>query len=366
MHSKIIQPAKQGKVAYDNKGSCNALVEYLGHEARENKASLTFFNSYKDGFLAAEVKKAIDFNVKGLKKGEVKFYSLVISPSHEELKHLDENSKKSVPHSTDESLKLFTRQVMENYAANFNLNSSKNLSSSDLQWYATIHHQRQFKGNHKQVREGEAKRGETKSGLNAHIHIIVSKRDLKQQITLNPQSSKERFEIKGWQKENEQSFDKIFAYTRDAKQERGKDVQLTEEQKERFHHRISGKLSMINGLLDKSNQLSQYTVEQIAGKKGYSQTFFYNLNRLETNLRKGQTVREPLHLLEYNKDKKPERLNGCRLGEQVEKAFKVLASEKMAIDEELPMPNIQSSFKRRPYRPVTEQEVDRRTSGQSI
>jgi hypothetical protein len=105
-------------------------------------------------------------------------------------------------------------------------------------------------------------------------------------------------------------------------------------------------------------------VEQIAETKGYSQTFFYNLNRLQTNLQKGLPVYDPLHLLEHNhnKDKKPEPLEGCRiswhkrnehrvnehrLGSQIEKTFKVLSCDSLPLDEDLSMPPIKSGFKRR-------------------
>lgn len=373
MHSKIIQPGKHGRIAYDNKGSCSALVQYLGHEAKENKMPFSFFNSTREDISAEEVKNAMDHNVKGLRKGEVKFYSLILSPSGEELKHLSKaNSGQQASHhkafeqnSYEQKLMLFARQAMENYGANFILKDGKKLSVSDLQWYATLHHHRQYKGVHKEVKENEAVRGSLKPGPNAHIHIIVSKRDVSQKITLNPQGRKERFEITRWQKENERSFDKLFDFTRTVKQHIEPKV-LTAAQKEQLDKRIHSKLCRINGMLEKGELLPQKKVEQIAEKKGYNQTFFYNLNRLQTNLRKGLPVYEPLHLLEHNKDKKPERLEGCtesehkrnvhRLGSQIEKTFKVLADERMSIDEDLSMPHIKSGFKRRIVPDATQQK----------
>jgi hypothetical protein len=303
MHCKIIEPGKHGRLAYDNKGSCGGLMEYLGHEAKSNKTAPLFFGGVKENISAGEVRAAIDGNVKGLRKGEVKFYSLVISPSPDELKHIKENSH--TPHgiSMEDSLRLFTKSVMENYAQGFNLKNGRKLSSSDLQWYAIIHNERQYKGSHLEVLQGEAKKGAVKEGLNAHVHIIVSKRDVSQQITLNPQSAKERFYIKGWQKENEESFDRIFGYSREVKSAIAVPVKLTEEQKERLHKRIANKLSIINPMLSQGEGLSQKAVEQIAEKKGYKEVFFYNLSRLESNLRNGKPVREPLYLLEHNSNR---------------------------------------------------------------
>jgi hypothetical protein len=384
MHSKIIQPGKHGKAIYDNKGSCRALVDYLGHECRDNKTSLAFFNSTQRDITPMEVKTAIDGNIKGVRKGQVKFYSLVISPSPDELKHLAEDRKSKTvsansqsnqqPQSPDRQyvrkLELFTKQVMENYAANFHLACGKKLSSADLTWYATIHYHRQYKGVDQKVKEGEVKKGTLKPGANAHVHILVSKRDSKQQITLNPQSSTERFPIKRWQKENETSFDKLFTYQRVVNQETEKPIGLTVEQQERFHHRIGSKLSIINQMLLPPDQLSQKEVEQIAQKKAYSQTFFYNLNRLEQNLRKGQPVSDPLHLLEHNRDKKLERLEGGRrteytgkkhtLGNQIDQTFKVLADVKMLPDNDLSMPDIRRGFRRRTHEAAPEQKAVKR------
>jgi hypothetical protein len=354
MHCKIIQPGKHGRLAYDNKGSCGGLIEYLGHEAKSNKVALLFFDRVKENISAAEVKASIDGNVKGLRKGEVKFYSLVISPSQDELKHI-ENLDKPHKASVDEHLKMFTKKVMENYAKHFNLKDDKKISSSDLHWYAIIHNERQYKGSHQQVVNGEAKRGALKEGLNAHIHIIVSKRDRLQKITLNPQTAKERFYIKGWQKENEESFDRIFGYSREVKSGTAIPVKLTQEQKERLSQRIQDKLSIINPMLCEGERLPQKAVEQIAEKKGYKEVFFYNLSRLESTLRNGQPVREPLHLLEHNKDrvqgidKSSEQKEACKLGAQIEHAFKVLSGEKMGMDDDLSLSHVKPRFRRQAY-----------------
>ena len=117
---------------------------------------------------------AIDGNTRGLRKQQEKFYSLVLSPSAEELKHLKNDPDK---------LRAYTQQVMNKYAENFNLSEKEVsrgtlLSSSDLIWYATIHQERKEK-------EGEQK-GISKAGLHQHVHIIVSAQDKTGELRLNP------------------------------------------------------------------------------------------------------------------------------------------------------------------------------------
>jgi hypothetical protein len=116
---------------------------------------------------------------------------------------------------------------------------------------------------------------------------------------------------------------------------------------EGFNQRISTKLSIINDMLEKRENLSQKEVEQVAAKKGYSHTFFFNLSRLETSLRKGQPVYKPLHLLEYNRDHKPERLQLDKLGVEVEKAFKALSTEKVSMQDELSIKDAKPRFRNR-------------------
>jgi hypothetical protein len=130
MHSKVINPRQHGRLIFNNRGSCKALVTYLGHEAREQRQDTRFFNQERTDVLAEDVQKVIDGNVKGLRKQQEKFYSLVLSPSEEELKHLGNDPSK---------LRQYARQVMENYARNFTFqrdgsSHDKPLSSSDLVW----------------------------------------------------------------------------------------------------------------------------------------------------------------------------------------------------------------------------------------
>jgi hypothetical protein len=336
MHSKVINPAIHGKKAYDNKGSCGALVHYLGHEAKEKGELLTFFNGNRENIPASDVQQGIDGNVKGVRKREVKFYSLVISPSAEELKHIGNNEDK---------LKTFTRQAMQNYASNFKLKNGKTLDEQDLVWYATIHHGRTYKGNDKAVKSGQVKAGELKPGLHTHVHILVSKRDQSQQVSLNPQGSRDRFYMKKWQRLNEQSFEKLFGY------EKKQSTQKSFEQKPKrlagFQHHIQKKVEIINGMLSTREELSLKAVLWVAEKRNYEKTFFYNLNRLEKDLRKGNVVHQPMHLLEHNKDKKPAPAEKQSVAHAIGRVFHALSGESLGKTEDLAMPAIESRHRKK-------------------
>ena len=203
MITKILKPSGSGKVVYDNKGSCARLVNYLAHEARPQGKEVAYFNGSRDDITAAQVTAVIDGNCKGLRKEDAKFYSLVISPSADELEHIGNDAGK---------LKAYTRQVMEHYARNFKLKDGRELQRENLVWYATFHQGREYNGFDKAVREGGVKAGAAKPGLQTHIHVVVSRRDVSQKISLTPTGRKERFSIQDWQKQNAQDFKQLFGY----------------------------------------------------------------------------------------------------------------------------------------------------------
>jgi Family of unknown function (DUF5712) len=209
MYSKIINPAKEGQNAYNNKGSSMRLGNYLEKELdlQETPDAKIFFND-KGEFTKNEMVSLLDSNVRGLRESDDKFYSLVVSPSQDELEHIENDREK---------LKIFAELCMENYAQNFNLTNKKgeqkNITSSELVWFATIEQSRTFKGTDPEVKEGTKKQGDLKEGLQTHIHITVSARDASMQTTLNPlTSNKNRFSMISWAKLNKASFDKSFGF----------------------------------------------------------------------------------------------------------------------------------------------------------
>ncbi len=87
MITKISRPSGSGKIVYDNKGSAQRLVNYLAHEAKPQGKEVIYFNQTRSNITAQEVAERIDGNRKGLRREDAKFYSLIISPSAEELGH---------------------------------------------------------------------------------------------------------------------------------------------------------------------------------------------------------------------------------------------------------------------------------------
>ena len=209
MYSKVINPEKDGKVAFSNKGSALRLGNYLEKEldVETNPEGKIFFNNHGD-FTKEEMVAALDNNVKGLTAQDDKFYSLVLSPSQAELEHIGNDTQK---------LRAFTLACMENYAQNFQLKTrngvTRNLTEKDLVWFANIEHDRTYKGDDPEVKSGVKKQGEAKEGLQTHIHITVSARDAGMKITLNPRTNdKNRFSILAFAEKNQKTFNEAFGY----------------------------------------------------------------------------------------------------------------------------------------------------------
>ena len=225
-----------------------------------------FFNQYGDEISAEEVVKEIDGNTAKLKKKEPKFYSITVSPSKYELNRL-QNSR--------EDLKTYTRELMKDYVASFNREiNGRPISIDDIKYYAKIEHQRTFKGTDFQIKENQpfatkilqlktdirniqegraegnikkmekeiaklerqaphqqnGKRivqGMPKAGNQSHIHIIVSRKDASNSISLSPGSKHKASEVemhgkkvkRGFDRDTffakaEKTFDKTFGYKR--------------------------------------------------------------------------------------------------------------------------------------------------------
>lgn len=141
-------------------GSSLHFIEYLEKQNQNSQKILTyldkqnenlkehtsiereyFFSSSKDKVNKIEVFDALEKNHSGLKKKEAKFYTLIISPSQSELKHLEglygEKSKMA--------LKQYTRDVMKGYATCMNREiNGRALEDKDVVWYAMYENERTF------------------------------------------------------------------------------------------------------------------------------------------------------------------------------------------------------------------------------
>lgn len=199
-----VLPASKGGI-YTNLGTSQALVNYLEHEAKEErdpKRSI-FFDQEREGIDSQEVREHIDTNVKGLRKNKPHFHSLVISPSREELRHLE---------GDEEKLKSYTRQVMENYAQNFKSKQLSQMEGKDVVWYATLHKNREYSGLDEEVQMGKVQPKQKKEGEQTHIHVIVSARDQTMSRSLHPDSGSRQFNYNAWLTRSKKDFEQSFGY----------------------------------------------------------------------------------------------------------------------------------------------------------
>jgi hypothetical protein len=289
MYVKLINPATHGKAAYTNSGSCAQTLNYLQHEAVGEGEQARFFGAGEKELSAADMQRAIDTNVKGLRAGEARFYSLVLSPSEEELAHIN---------SDPEKLKAYTRQVMEQYAQNFKLNGGQLLRSTDLVWGAIIHEQRTHRGTDPEVVAGKAQAGQQRAGRQGHVHVIVSARDGQQKISLNPGGRKQRFDLTRWQAAAGRQFEQQFGYMAQAHEKfrpkaRERDTAYDADRLVKIGERVT----RINLLVPVEQRLSQEKVGQIAQGRQFDQSFYRMLRRVEERAHDGRPIDNAYHLL---------------------------------------------------------------------
>ena len=258
-----VLPAAKGGI-YTNTSSSQALVNYLEHEAKEEhdpKRSI-FFNQEREGIDSQEVLERIDANVKGLRKNKPLFHSLVISPSQEELRHLEGDEKK---------LKSYTRQVMDNYAQNFKNRHLAKMEGKDVVWYATLHKSRQYSGLDEEVQTGQAQPRQKKEGEQTHIHVIVSARDQTMSRSLHPDAGKSQFNYNAWLTRSQKDFELSFGYK----------PEITEaQQQQRLEKQVSR--------LERGGLLLDYEqMNDIGRSQNYSPAFWKKMREVERGAKQG-------------------------------------------------------------------------------
>lgn len=295
MYVKLINPKTHGKAAYTNTGSSAQTLQYLQHEAVGEEQEATFFSADADELNAAQVRQAIDTNVKGLRATEAKFYSLVLSPSEQELAHIGSDPAK---------LKAYTREVMQQYAQNFHLPDGRKLGSQDIVWGAVLHQDRTHRGTDPEVVAGTAKAGEKRAGRQAHVHVIVSARDAEQKITLNPGGRRQRFDLMRWQAASGRQFERQFGYVA---QEHEKLRPQATRQRDPTHdagrlEKIAGRVARINLLVPREQHLAPGKVQGIAVAREFDKTFYRMLARVEERARDGRPIDNALQLLRTGRE----------------------------------------------------------------
>ena len=245
--------------------SCSDFVAYLEkeNEGKQTELQEHFFDQHKDRIAAEKVVKEIDGNTAKLKKQEPKFFALTINPSQRELKHINNDPK---------LLRQYVREVMKDYASS--LYRDTPVSVDSIKYYAKIEYERTFKGFDREVKENQVYRakivklendirkvervevsgnvkmikkeiarlhaqiphridgqvvaqGMQKPGLQTHIHIIVSRKDVTNRYSLSPGSKyresestlngrtvKRGFNRDQFYEKAEKRFDTLFKYQR--------------------------------------------------------------------------------------------------------------------------------------------------------
>ena len=240
-------------------------VNYLEKENEEKNPDLQehFFDQYNNEVTPEKVIAEIDGNTAKLKKREPKFYSLVVSPSVKELKHINNNPA---------LLRKYVRELMIEYPKSFY--RDREVTVDDIKYYAKIEHERTYRGFEKKIQEnapyrkeiaklkydivkvrngemsGNVKRmqrniekleaqaphkvngkllteGMRKEGIQTHVHIIVSRKDAtntyslspgakfkESETTLNGKKVKQGFHRDQFFENAEKTFDRVFDYNR--------------------------------------------------------------------------------------------------------------------------------------------------------
>ncbi|XAZ82182.1 DUF5712 family protein (plasmid) [Fibrella sp. ES10-3-2-2] len=288
-----VLPASKGGI-YSNAGSSGFLVTYLEHEARETGQAdrNIFFDQHREGIDRDEVQARIDENIRGLQKGKPHFHSLVIAPSQDELRHLDEDPKK---------LTDYTRQVMENYAANFQNKRYKPLTSDGLVWYATIHRSRHYSGLDDAVQTGEAQARQRKEGEQTHVHVIVSARDQSLSRSLHPDAGSSRFNYKTWLAKNQQDFERTYGY---------KTIISEAQHRERLDKLID-RIDRAGIALDRER------IHLVGRQYNYSSPFWKGMGQVEREVRQGKlfTANQAYERLRETVEPKPKQTQN-RAGEE--------------------------------------------------
>ncbi|NIJ46526.1 hypothetical protein FHR24_003015 [Wenyingzhuangia heitensis] len=232
-----------------NTGSSYSLVMYLEKENIELEKKLDFsefqikkqpfFNHERNDFNAIDVIDKIDNNKKKLGKEDAKYFAPTINFSQSELEHLSKIASSKVVKEISEFntkeflkynslIKQYAKKVMDNYAVNFNRQDKGLKSGADLVYFGKVEHYRKFKGHDSEVKNGSYNSGNNKPGLNSHIHLVVSRKDITQKMKLSPLANEKHtinrvingnsysigFDRLKWIERNEAIFDKIFNYKR--------------------------------------------------------------------------------------------------------------------------------------------------------
>lgn len=204
-----------------NIGSYAQLVNYLEKENRVPDLSKElWFNERSDIVAPFRVRTLIDGNVAKSGKMDGKFYLVNLSPSQKELSYLQERFGEE---KVVEKLKEYAIKMMDEYAKNFKRKGMN--SSRDLLWFGKEEKLRYYGFKDKQVKDGVRKVGDPKEGLQYHVQIIASRKDITNSIKLSTQNTSRgkneahsqkmgQFDLVTFKQSGEDVFDDLFGFER--------------------------------------------------------------------------------------------------------------------------------------------------------
>lgn len=237
MYSKLHRPKKNELGVSINAGSCVKLADYLSKESTPDKP---FFSHHADSVSLIEVIDKIDNNKRTLKKYQDKYYMLSYNPSQREISHLIYMSTGKRVNELSEltadersvvfnEFREYVRECMNIYASKFS--RDKVLTADDLVYFGKLEEYRHYSHEDEEVKLGHKQRGDLKEGLNLHAHIIVSRMDASQTISLSPLSAsrgntnllngkevKNGFNMQEWQVDCYQHFMEKYGYVASAEE----------------------------------------------------------------------------------------------------------------------------------------------------
>jgi len=116
---------------------------------------------------------------------------------------------------------------MDEYARNFKRDGVN--SNRDLLWFAKVEDHRYYSHRDEEVKQGIKKRGDRKEGLQRHIQVIVSRKDITGRYKLSPMNSSRgrnvehskkmgQFDRVAFKQSGETVFDREFGFDRGLKE----------------------------------------------------------------------------------------------------------------------------------------------------
>ena len=185
---KAVKELHIANLAQATIGDVLLVAQYLEKETGEGQR---FFSHTEQDISPERVIMDIDGNKKALGANDAKFFMLSLNPSQSEQMHLIgrkvDDFKELTPQEKKEvfqKLEAFTRSAMDEYALNFGRDNIR--GGQDLMYYARVETERSYHPEDEEAKQGIARIGEPKPGLNLHVHVIVSRKSLDGKVKLSP------------------------------------------------------------------------------------------------------------------------------------------------------------------------------------